>query len=277
MNTRSFPSPTQLLLLAALLGAAFFVLRPSQQDATVSRWRPGDAPAPIAGDAQPITGEAQPLPVGLLTVRAGDGLYAAERAELTADLEQALAYVSARFGGSLSGPVTAALLYDAGCGLSGVAYTDIRQVQVHSCPSIARGRAVAIMAHEFVHQLQQDRYGERHLGADLILSEGMATWGAGSYWLGGHPDFRSYVREQRAAGSFYPLATHYSGLGIGAMNTLYYQWASFVEFLVQTYGREKLDQVYVTGAGDPGSADYAAVYGKGLDALEREWVAWLDG
>ena len=271
MNARSLPPLTHMLLLAALAAGALFVLRPSAQEGPISRWRPGGEQAPQ------IEAEAAPVPAGELAIQVDDGLYPTERPELTGDLNQALVYVSGRFGGGLSGPVTVSVLSDSGCGLSGIAYTDVRAVQVSSCPDIARGRAVAILAHEFVHQLQQDRYGPPHLSADMILLEGMATWGAGAYWLGGQPDFRSYVREQRAAGTLYPLATSYSGLGIGAMNALYYQWASFVEFLVQAYGREQLDRVYVTGHGDPGSADYAGVYGKDLGALEQEWLAWLDG
>ena len=269
MDERSLPRITQLLLVAAVCAAAVLLLRQPDQPAAVSGWRP-------IGGTQPITGAAAPAAPAALALQVDDGLYDGERAELAAEVERTLAYVSERFGGRLSGEVTAAVLHEAGCGLSGIAYTDVRVVQVHTCPSIARGRAVAILAHEFVHQLQQDRYGARHLSADLILSEGMATWGAGAYWLGSQPDFRTYVRQQRAAGTHYPLATHYSGLGIGAMNALYYEWASFVEFLVQTYGRARLDALYVTGAGNPGSADYAGVYGKGLDELEREWLAWLE-
>jgi hypothetical protein len=170
----------------------------------------------------------------------------------------------------------ASVRVDSGCGLHGIAYTDVRDVQAFTCNDISRDRAVAIMAHEFVHQLEQDRYGPPHLSSDLILAEGAATWGAGEYWLGGKPDFRSYVRDQRANGLFYPLATDYNGLGITAMNALYYQWASFVEYLIGAYGRDKFDAVYVTGGSAPGAADYAGVYGKGLDALEREWKAWLD-
>jgi hypothetical protein len=59
------------------------------------------------------------------------------------------------------------------------------------------------------------------------------------------------------------------------MNRLYYQWASFVEFLLETYGRERFDALYISGAQAPGSADYAGVYGKDLPTLEREWLAWL--
>jgi hypothetical protein len=179
-----------------------------------------------------------------------------------------------------SGPsarFTAVIDRDDGCGLRGIAYTDVRQMHVFTCPGIPRARAVAIMAHEFTHQLEQDRYGDAHMRSDLILSEGAATWAAGEYWLGGQPDFRSYVREQRRAGTYYPLATDYSGLGVGAMNALYYEWASFVEYLIGAYGREQFDRLYVSGQGAIGSSDYAGVYGKPLGALEQEWLAWLGG
>ena len=60
------------------------------------------------------------------------------------------------------------------------------------------------------------------------------------------------------------------------MNGLYYEWASFVDYLIGTYGREKFDALYVSGHSAPGSADYTGVYGKRLDVLEQEWQAWLD-
>jgi hypothetical protein len=245
----------------------------------VSRWRTppimtrpeqqppaGAAPAPISGDA---------IVADRFDMQVSDALYAGERAQLRGDLEAALSYVASRFGSGPSRRLTASLIDDGSCGLHGIAYTDVRDVQVFTCNSIARDRAVAIMAHEFVHQLAQDRYGAAHLRADMILLEGVATWGAGKYWLGSQPDFRSYVREQRRSGALLPLATNYSGLGVGAMNTLYYQWASFVEFLVNTYGRENFDKLYLSGASDPGSADYNGVYGKGLAVLEQEWSAWV--
>ncbi|MFN3374091.1 MAG: hypothetical protein ACK44M_11040 [Chloroflexus sp.] len=59
------------------------------------------------------------------------------------------------------------------------------------------------------------------------------------------------------------------------MNTLYYQWASFVEYLLTTYGRDAFEQLYRTGAGTPGSADYRGVYGTDITTLEVEWRAWL--
>ena len=269
------------LAVAVGLLAVLLLLWPSPPPAAfVSRWHsaapmtqpepqvaPGVEPAPIDGSA---------FAAGDFDVQVADGLYTGERSQLRSELDMALAYVAGRFGSGPSARFTATIVDAEGCGLHGIAYTDVRNVQVYSCGSIGRDRAVAIMAHEFVHQLAQDRYGAAHLHADMILLEGVATWGAGKYWLGGQPDFRSYVRAQRRAGTLLPLATNYNGLGVAAMNTLYYQWASFVEFLVQTYGREKFDQLYVSGASDPGSSNYAGVYGKPLDVLEQEWLAWLD-
>lgn len=269
MNARPLPSPLYLLLFAAVALAAALLLRPADERQPISRWRPGEsaaAPAPIAAEA---------VPVGVVAMQADDGLYAAERAELSAELDRALGYVSGRFGGALSGPVTAALLNEAGCGLSGIAYTDIRVVQVSTCQSIERGRAVAILAHELVHQLQQDRYGQPHLSADLILLEGMATWGAGEYWLGGAGSFREFVRPWLQAGEEIPLAESYVGRPISDMNKLYYEWASFVEFLIDTYGRDKFDQLYLTGDNSPASADYLGVYQKQFWDLEAEWRAWV--
>lgn len=285
MDARNTANTTKMLLIAlASVAVLLLVLRP---DATarrlVSRWRPPPlltAPEPQANQPgapapAPIAGVAQPLDA--FDTRVDDGLYPDERAALAGDLQRALEYVSARFGSGPSARFTAMLVRDDGCGLRGIAYTDIRQMQVFSCSALPRARAVAIMAHEFTHQLEQDRYGPAHLRSDLILSEGAATWAAGEYWLGGQPDFRAFVREQRRAGTSYPLATDYSGLGVGAMNALYYQWASFVEFLIGAYGRAQFDQLYVSGQGAIGSSDYQGVYGKSLDALEREWLAWIGG
>ncbi len=198
-----------------------------------------------------------------------------EQAALAAELDQALRYVSQRFGSAPGAPLSIYVGSEPGCSLHGIAYTDIRSVQVFTCRELPMGRTVNILAHEFVHQLCQDRYGAPHLSADLVLSEGVATWGAGSYWLGEAATFRAFVRPWLASGNQLPLGQSYVGLPISAMNQLYYQWASFVEYLIEQYGRERFDSLYLTGQGAPGSADYRAVYGKSFLELETEWQAWV--
>ncbi len=225
------------------------------------------SPVPIVG--QFIQGDR-------LDVISADGLFNAEdHARLAAELEQALAYTVGRFGHEPAGRINAYVGLEAGCGLHGIAYTNRRMVQVFTCADLPRNRVVTIMAHEFVHQLAHDYYGSHHLTADMILLEGIATWGAGKYWLGNYSDFAAFVRqyppEQRL-----PLATSYAGRPISDMNLLYYQWASFVEFLLLTYGRERFDALYITGQHSPGSADYAGVSGQRLETLEQEWQHWLD-
>lgn len=276
------PPLTVLLAVAAISLFIIVLVQPNQSSQRmVSVWQPPvtltrNEPTAAPGSQPPVISGAT-VPLDTLDVAVADGLYADQREPLQAEVSSALAYVVGRFGGPPAGRFTTTFVRDDSCGLHGIAYTDVRNVQVFSCDGIGRDRAVNIMAHEIVHQLEQDRYGPAHLQADMMLSEGMATYGAGKYWLAGQPNFRSFVRAQRAAGVSYPLATNYAGLGIAAMNALYYQWASFVEFLIETYGRESFDKLYVSGNGAPGSADYLGTYGKPLDTLEREWQVWADG
>jgi hypothetical protein len=212
-----------------------------------------------------------------LNVFSTAGMYdEAERATLATELEQALDYGIQRFGSGPSEPITVSVRDDAACSLHGAAYTGQRRVEVVTCATLPRERAVSILAHEFIHQLAHDYYGPPHLQADMILLEGLASWGAGDYWLGGLPSFRAFVREHYEADQLLPLATSYSGRPMHEMNQLYYQWASFVEFLLDTYGRDRFDALYTTGARQPGSANYQAIYGKDLDTLEQEWRAWLE-
>lgn len=249
---------------------------------------PPSAFQPMAApERQRAPGEPTPTPAPLvgqyarradLEIVSARGLFTPEEKErLAGELERALAYVSERFGSGPKAKFSAYFGLEPGCGLHGIAYTAERTAQVFTCPDIPRARAVNIMAHEFVHQLAHDRYGDAHLSADMILLEGLATWGAGDYWLGGAPSFANMVQPWVISGRTLPLATSYVGRPIGDMNMLYYQWASFVEFLIQVYGRASFDALYVTGGSSPGSADYLGIYGKRLDQLEQEWEAWVAG
>lgn len=284
MRTYQQQYPPLVIVVAVVSIAILIILiiRPGEPaQRMISHWSPEpmitrpDVPIDPLDTPPPISGALIPVD-DTFDLQVSDGLYDSERDALTDEIQRAVAYASNRFGASPNDRFTVSVIHDESCGMHGLAYTDVRNIQVYTCPNISRNRAVAILAHEIVHQLEHDYYGPAHLHTDLILSEGMATWGAGEYWLNGHADFRSFVDAQRQGGLFYPLATHYSGLGIAAMNALYYQWASFVEFLIQTYGRESFDQLYITGQSNPGSADYVGVYGKSLEELEQEWISWID-
>lgn len=225
----------------------------------------------------PIAGRAPVLEAGLLRLYTTDGSFTPDEVlNLAEPLDAALQYVSERTALQLSGPVNVVFDRREPCSFDGAAYTEKRTIYVYACSGLPGQRAVNILAHEFVHQLAYDRYGAAHMQADLILSEGLATWGAGKYWLGREADFRGFV-QQNYAGSLLPIGSHYRDYGtIDAMNRLYYQWASLVDFVIATKGRDTFDTLYASGGGmQPNSADYSGVLGTDLSGLEREWKEWL--
>ncbi|NJO04301.1 MAG: hypothetical protein HC876_01495 [Chloroflexaceae bacterium] len=268
------------LLIISLLIILFATHRPDPRPRIAPPWAMPDTsglnlpPLPALPDL-PDFAAGQRIQRPNLDVMVAPEIYRRDDQILLAvELEQALVYVGERFGSGPAAPIQTVVQMDVGCMLNGAAFTDARQLVVYACSSTARPRVVAIAAHEFVHQLAHDRYGPTHQASDLIILEGLATWGAGTYWLSGMPSFRAFVQRQYS-GQLLPLATPYQGRPIADMNKLYYQWASFVEFLIETYGRERLDALATTGTRAPGSGDYSGIYGKGLDVLEQEWLVWL--
>ena len=274
----------------ALLIVGLLLLFWSKANDSTPRYAPlgayfeyGEASVPVnqvtplpAAQLAVIQQSAADQATGQLDLVLESDVYRAEQAALSTELQTALDYVEQRTAIQLQDRITVIISQDAGCGFHGVTYSDVRVIYIYSCEGIPRSRVVNIAAHEFVHQLAQDRYGAAHLNADLALAEGFATWGAGQYWLGGNPDFATFAREYRASGAAIPLGTHYSNVGLNGMNILYYEWAAFVDYLLVTYGREQFDALYASGGGGvPGGANYEAVYNRSFGLLEAEWNGWL--
>lgn len=241
------------------------------QGPTITQWH---GPPP----QHSITASMQP--VSSLTFYWAPGLYTTQHSMLESDLNTVLTYVKKEggFENEPTVPFEAAFMMDSNCALRGVAYTKERRVQVFTCNTIPSSRAVAILAHEFVHQLAADRYGDGERTADSMLAEGLATWAAGKYWLGEYANFHDYVKAQRERGNILPLRTRPTNVSAETMDMIYYQWASFVEYLVNSdpNGRDKFNKVYGTGNFAPGSADYQTVYHVSIEELEQRWLAWLD-
>ena len=247
----------------------------------------GAAPAaPLQGDFGPRPPLATPLAANgalaaqtdHLTLSTRPGSYGVEAAAaLAGPLEDAVDYVQERTEMELRRPIE--IVFDRraeACGLDAIAYTDVRMVILYACPETPSRRAINVLAHELVHQLAQDRHGPAHLRADPILSEGLATWGAGRYWLGRESSFHDFVAANYA-GRLLPLATDPGGdASIERLNQLYYQWAAYVEWLHATYGPGLLQELYASGTGRrPGSAAYAEVLGISFEDTEARWRAWL--
>jgi hypothetical protein len=178
--------------------------------------------------------------------------------------------VSVRFEPPQTGP----------CAIRGLTLSNERTIRLFYAPGTDVKRIIAILAHEFFHQLQHDYYGETfHRRSDRILLEGMATWGSRNYFRepDGSYSYRARVMEALRTNTLLPLTTSLDrDCRTTTRNNIYNQWASFVEFLLAEYGREKLNAVYKDSTGrEAGSANYRGIYGKSLEALEREWVDWL--
>lgn len=288
--------PVRTFLIAGLLLLAIVVLRPGRASLPLiapSGALDGNQPqAPLAGDfearqlniptvAPPLPKSPQEIPAAItdhLRIVALPGSYSqAQAAALAEPLEQALAYVAKRTAMQLKEPVKVVFDRHADvCGLDGVAYTERRVIVLYACPDTPTRRAVNILAHEFVHQLAHDHYGDAHLQADLMLSEGLATWGAGDYWLGGQADFRHFVARNYAP-ALLPLHTHYNNApAADAQNRLYYEWASFIEWTLATRDRAAFDDLYRNGkARGIGSAPYKEVFGAEMTDVEAAWQTWI--
>ncbi len=243
---------------------------------------PGE-PRLLAGvPAPPLGGELVTRTQSVDFYRTAGGLTAAEVRALSTAVEASIASGSTMMGNNLAGRVS--LRFEPAqsgiCAIRGLTLSNQRTIRMFYNPGSDLGRIEAILAHEFIHQLQHDYYGvPYHLRSDTILLEGMATWASSPYGLDetGEAYYHNEVRQAHQKGSLLPLTTSLEAdCRTTTRNTIYEQWASFTEYLLITYGRERLDEVYRSNNGRPaGSSNYQAVYGKSLAELEADWRAWV--
>lgn len=274
---RQLLAVTLLIALAAVLPHATAAAQPA---------RPAPTPAPLlAGEPAPrLAGDLAMRTFSLDLYRSRGGLTAAAVRELAMAAEESLQRGGVVVGGYLTGRV--AISFEAPqtgpCALRGITLSNQRTIRLFYAPGTDTGRVGAILAHELFHQLQHDYYGELdHRKSDVILLEGMAVWGTAGYFstAEGEPRYRANVRAAHQAGELLPLTTSLErDCRTTTRNVIYDQWASFVEYLDVSYGRDRLDAAYRSSSGRPaGSSDYRSVYGKPLPQLEREWREWAAG
>jgi hypothetical protein len=237
-----------------------------------------------------LQGEPAPLLGGNLAMRTysldfyrlNGGMEAATIQALGMLVEHTVITGSHKIGAFLTGRV--AISFEppqtGPCAIRGLTLSNQRTIRLFYEPSTDPNRVLAILAHETFHQLQHDYYGETaHRRSDIILLEGMAVWGSQDYFRAadGWPLYHHRSKEALLNGALLPLTTSLEAdCRTTTRNNIYNQWASFVEYLLATYGRDRLDAVYRDSTGRAaGSANYQGVYGKPLAALEAEWVAWL--
>jgi hypothetical protein len=199
-------------------------------------------------------------------------------AGLSAELEALLRENEARFGTQLGRRVSLGFYSHAASpskGVRGLAYTDIGTAYVYYNGSESLSGAIIVASHELAHHLEVARYGTNvQRRADTVLHEGLATWITGETWYAryGVSSWHERARQLNNAGVTLSLA---DAERYGA-NPAYELWASFCDYLIQTYGWEAFDAAYSSGRGrSPGSANYKAVYGKSFSELGAEWRAWV--
>lgn len=158
----------------------------------------------------------------------------------------------------------------------GIAYTEEGRAAVFYRSHEDIERALVVASHELAHHLQAQRYGnDVQKRADIILLEGLATWITGPPWLARYDagGWKERARQIRDAG----VPLRLLSVQRYGDNIAYEVWASFVDFLIERYGMDRMHTLYESGRGrEPGSADYQGVYGKSLSELADEWRAWVE-
>ena len=140
------------------------------------------------------------------------------------------------------------------------------------------GRFREVMRHEATHGLQ-----DAWANGDSItmLAEGLAVWVTGGHFK---PE---PVRERAAAllalSQYIPFNQLVNDFYDKQHETGYIEAAGFVEYLAETYGRDKLAETFRSLQRGRGDRDYTVldralnrVFGKGAAEVEAEYRAWLE-
>jgi hypothetical protein len=148
-----------------------------------------------------------------------------------------------------------------------------------------------VLAHELGHILIMDRFRD----IPRALNEGLATWASARHfnaWLE-YGSLDAAVRSYVADDTYLPLHENYyltdiypgedEGTSEGCINrreTLYIEWASFLDYLIERHGMDQLETLIKTVL-DPHMTDgeltietaaFEAVYGSSLNQLEAAWL-----
>lgn len=179
------------------------------------------------------------------------------------------------------------------CPYRGLAIAKNRTVRIFVHPNISLDEVFAIIAHEIGHVLTHQTWSG--YPGDRGLTEGTASWAAGRYWSAwrGVSSFEEAVLALRRDGTYLPLhdintaAVMYeakrSGRCVEFRDVLYTEWASFIGYLIQHYGWDKLNQVvayssrtYLQSGGRKLARFYfEEVYDRSFEEAEAEWLAWI--
>ncbi|MFC2036748.1 peptidase MA family metallohydrolase, partial [Chloroflexota bacterium] len=134
--------------------------------------------------------------------------------------------------------------------------------------------------HEGTHALAQDllQPKEEDAGPDGVLVEGLAVWASGGHYR--QEPLDTWAAVVARSDSYVPLADLRSGPFYDFQHELsYLEAASFVKFLVEEYGLDRLKELYGQATGDAAHDEelVQSLYGQGYAELEADWLDYLDG
>jgi hypothetical protein len=132
--------------------------------------------------------------------------------------------------------------------------------------------------HEGTHALAQDllQPKENGGGPDGVLVEGLAVWASGGHYR--EEPIDAWTAVVAASNQYIPLADLRAGPFYDFQHEIsYLEGASFVKFLVEEYGLDKLKELYGLATGDAAhdGALVEGLYGKSYAELESDWLAYL--
>jgi hypothetical protein len=180
---------------------------------------------------------------------------------------------------------------DMPCPPRGLASSRPPRIIIFADDQTSEEQILGVLAHELGHVIIMHRF-ERIPSA---FNEGLATWGSVPYfnaWLG-NTSLDAAVRSYLEDSTYLPLHKNYymtsiypgeeEGTSEGCITrreTLYIEWASFLGYLMDRYGVEKLEEL-IRSVPEMESteealvvkpADFEAVYGSSLNQLEAAWL-----
>lgn len=182
------------------------------------------------------------------------------------------------------------------CPVRGLAsYDENPVILVYADQNSTQTYLLSVLAHETGHAISYE-FPEGIPGASA-LAEGIASYTAGKYWAAWFdvPSIDDLVRKYIKEGQYEPISQNYdmhglypwqNGTGpecIARRDKVYSEWASFLGYLIDTYGWDKAHQLFDVktevkdGKEITYPPDYQGIYGKALNQLEQDWLGYLGG
>lgn len=232
------------------------------------------APEPVAEDAAWTVFETEHFRLFFVPGTAAER----DRVEIGALAEEALAAISAKLQIDPEGQ-TDIYLTPRVFWQGGAAYGDKVQLISYLDRNYTAIEVWSYFTHEGTHTLahsilQQQEDGG---GPGSILVEGLAVWASGGHYS--REPIDAWAATVAASDDYIPLVELRSGPFHSFQHeTAYLESASFVKYLIETYGLDLFKELYGRTSGRTGYDDLLVeeLYGKSYHDLENEWLAYLE-